>query len=124
MKIEYAGYDVKSIYFNYDKFDILESSKKQLDILVEKLKENRQLKLEVRSYTDCRGADEYNIYLSRKRGKSVKNYLVNKGVFNQQIITKSLGATNFVNNCNEDDKCTEDEHRLNRRSEFEFLDSK
>ena len=124
LKIEYAGYDVKSIYFNYDKFDILESSKKQLDILVEKLKENRQLKLEVRSYTDCRGADEYNIYLSRKRGKSVKNYLVNKGVFNQQIITKSLGATNFVNNCNEDDKCTEDEHRLNRRSEFEFLDSK
>ena len=124
LKIDHAGYQVESIYFNYDKYDITESSKKQLDLLVEKLKEDRQLKLEVRSYTDCRGADEYNIYLSKNRSKSVKNYLIKNGVFKQQIITKSLGATNFVNNCNEDDKCTEEEHQLNRRSEFEFVSNK
>ncbi len=121
LKIEHAGYQVEAIYFNYDKYDITESSKKQLDILCEKLKKDRLLKIEIRSYTDCRGSDEYNKYLSKKRSNAVKDHLLNKGVFKQQVITKALGATNFVNNCNEDDKCTEEEHQLNRRSEFKFI---
>ncbi len=52
---------------------------------------------------------------------AIKKYLNKKGVLKSQIITKSLGATNFVNNCYQADLCTEDEHGENRRSEFEFI---
>ena len=55
------------------------------------------LKIEIRSYADCRGSKSYNINLSSSRGLAIKKYLMKNGVSKNQIVTKSLGATNFPN---------------------------
>ena len=118
--MDYAGYKVEKIYFELDESKLTESSLKQLQILVDILKKNPKSSVTISSYADCRGRDKYNISLSYKRSKAVKEYLISQGVKGNRILTKSLGATNFVNNCTSPDACTENEHALNRRSEFEI----
>lgn len=118
--MDYAGYKVEKIFFELDSYSMTKASKKQADILVEVLKSNPKAFVTIKSYADCRGPNKYNISLSYKRSLAVKNYLIDSGVRGTRILTESLGATNFVNNCTTDEACTEAEHAMNRRSEFEI----
>ena len=121
LAIESSDHIVSSINFDYDKFSIKQESLAQLDILIQKLREEKDIKIEISSYADCRGNDDYNNKLTQKRGNAVKKYFLKKGVNSSRIIVKSYGATHFVNNCYKEDQCTEKEHGLNRRSEFQFI---
>ena len=121
LDLEPSPFTVEAIYFDYDKFSITAKSKIELDLLVERLNKNTKEGIEISSYADCRGSDQYNINLSRNRSLAVKRYLNMKGVAKGQIRTKSLGATSFVNNCYQADLCSEEEHSLNRRAEFQFF---
>jgi len=118
--MDYAGYDVDKIYFELDSYVITDASKLQVDKIVEVLSKNRKATVTIKSYADCRGPEKYNISLSYKRSKAVKEYLIQNGVKGNRILTESLGASNFVNNCTTGDACSENEHALNRRSEFEI----
>lgn len=118
--MDYAGYTVDKIYFDYDKSTLTKESKDQLDKLVDQMKKDKRILLYIKSYTDCRGSAKYNERLSWRRSKSVKQYMVNAGITSKRIGTKSMGATNYVNNCIRAEDCTEREHALNRRSEFEI----
>lgn len=118
--MDYAGFEVKKIYFELDKHELTEASKDHLQQIVEIMKVNPNADIVVRSYADCRGSKKYNDALTAKRSKAVKNYLVAKGISSKRIKTEALGASNFVNNCITDDACNEDEHAQNRRSEFEI----
>jgi outer membrane protein OmpA-like peptidoglycan-associated protein len=55
--------------------------------------------------------------LSEKRGKSVLDYLTGKGISSSRINAQAFGETQLVNKCKDGVKCTEDEHKLNRRTE-------
>lgn len=118
--MDYAGYEVEKIYFELDSYTITDGSKKQVDKVVEVLKANPRATITIKSYADCRGPKKYNVSLSYKRSTAVKNYMIDAGIKHTKILTESLGATNFVNNCTKDDSCTEEEHAKNRRSEFEI----
>lgn len=118
--MDYAGYDVKKIYFELDRYKVTKESAEQLDKVVALMKANPKAVLTIKSYADCRGPAKYNVSLSWKRSKAVKDYLINKGVSKNRILTESYGATNFVNNCATPEACSESEHALNRRSEFEI----
>lgn len=118
--MDYAGYDVKKIYFELDEYKVTSESAEQLDKIVALLKANPKAVITVKSYADCRGPAKYNVSLSYKRSKAVRDYLVDHGVKNGRILTESYGATNFVNNCSTPEACSESEHALNRRSEFEI----
>ena len=115
-----SGYNVEKIYFELDSYKISSESEVQMQKIVEALKANPKATITIKSYADCRGPAKYNVSLSWKRSKAVKDYLINKGIKSGRILTESLGATNFVNNCTSDEACTENEHALNRRSEFEI----
>lgn len=118
--MDYAGYDVKKIYFELDKYKVTQESAEQLDKIVVLLKANPKAVITIKSYADCRGPAKYNVSLSWKRSKAVREYLVKQGISNGRILTESYGATNFVNNCSTPESCSESEHALNRRSEFEI----
>jgi len=120
MGMDYAGYDVDKIYFEYKKSKLTEGATHQLDKVVATLKEHPKAIILIKSYADCRGGNTYNVSLSWKRSRTVKRYLIDNGIKSGRILTKSLGATNFVNNCITPEMCTESEHSLNRRSEFEI----
>lgn len=77
-----------------------------------------EINIDVRTHTDSRGDDNYNFKLSEKRAKSVMNYLIGHGIAKERLTSHGYGETQLVNNCGNGIKCSEEEHQLNRRSEF------
>ena len=118
LNMDYAGYKVKPIYFDYDKYTITAESKEGLMNLVNMLKDHPEVSVEVKAYADCRGSVAYNKVLTNRRANSVKQFLVSKGVSASQITTQGMGKGDYVNNCYEPDMCSEEEHGQNRRADF------
>ncbi len=120
LNLEYAGYTVSNIYFELGSYKIRGDSEDQLNKIVEALEAKPKLNIYIRSYADCRGSSSLNKRLTEKRSKAVREYLTDNGISKKRITTESMGKTNLVNNCVRPKDCTEAEHALNRRSEFEF----
>jgi len=104
------------IYFGFDKSDITKSGADELDKLVYIMSQNNTLKVFVKSHTDTRGNNDYNLKLSNRRADSTIKYIVSKGIKNDRISGKGYGESEPKVNCSEN--CTAAEHLLNRRSEF------
>jgi len=106
------------IYFDLNGYNIRQSSKKELDKVVAVMKDRPNVSIKVNSYTDSRGRDEFNMKLSENRAKATVDYIVSKGISQERISGQGFGETNLLNGCSNGVKCTEQEHELNRRSEF------
>ncbi len=110
---------LKNIYYDFNKWDLRAESETTLNILFNILKNNPEFKVNIGSHTDCRGDIEYNNELSQKRAQSVVDYLINKGITKERLNAVGYGESNLLINC-ECEKCTEDQHQLNRRTTFEL----
>jgi outer membrane protein OmpA-like peptidoglycan-associated protein len=109
---------IENIYFDYDKWDLKPEMKTEVDKLVNILREEPTLKVEISAYTDSRGKASYNMKLSQKRAQSVVDYLMEKGINEDRLEARGYGETNLVNGCKDGVPCTEVEHLKNRRVEF------
>lgn len=105
------------VYFEFDKWNLTKKSEISLDSLVSNLKQDLAVTVNIKSHTDSRGSDGYNMKLSEKRGKSVITYLVAKEIKSNRIDAQAFGETQLVNKCKDGVKCTKVEHALNRRTE-------
>ena len=81
----------RSIYFDYDKFDIKSEYKDLVASHAKFLTNNRQFKMLIQGNTDERGSREYNLALGQKRADAVKKQLVLLGAREEQIESVSLG---------------------------------
>ncbi|UPZ17971.1 OmpA family protein [Flavobacterium humidisoli] len=106
------------IYFDYNGYEIRESSKACLNKIVKVMMERPNLSLEVNSYTDSRGRDDLNMKLSENRAESTVDYLVAHGINKERLKGKGYGETRLINNCFNNVMCSKGQHQLNRRSEF------
>jgi outer membrane protein OmpA-like peptidoglycan-associated protein/tetratricopeptide (TPR) repeat protein len=111
-------FGIKMIYFDLDKSNIRTEAALDLEKILDVLNQNPTMKLDIRSHTDSRQTFKYNEALSERRAKSTINWLIKNGVNSNRLTGKGYGETQLVNNCADGVKCTEDEHQLNRRSEF------
>jgi len=109
-------YTLRNIYYDFDKWDLKPESFPVLDSLAMLLKENPELKVEIRSHTDSRGSDEYNLTLSQKRAESVVKYLVSKGISPERLIAKGYGEKHPIASND-----TEEGRAKNRRTEFVII---
>ena len=117
-----SGFKVEPIYFEFASHDITKSSKEELNVLANILKDRKNRTVTIFGYTDCRGNNTYNTILGENRAKAVKEYLISDGISSKRINVIGKGATNYVNNCYQPDDCTEAEHQMNRRCEFQIDD--
>ena len=107
------------IYFDFDKSYIRTDASKELDKLVSVMKEYPGMVIKIESHTDSRGSRVYNEYLSDKRAKSTRDYIISQGIEADRIESATgYGESRLINKCNGTVSCTETEHVLNRRSEF------
>jgi outer membrane protein OmpA-like peptidoglycan-associated protein len=109
---------LENIYYDLDKADIRVDAAVELDKLVRILQDNPALKIELGSHTDSRGSDMYNIRLSQRRAESVINYLMTKGIDPLRLQARGYGETELLI----ENARTEDEHQVNRRTEFKVLE--
>lgn len=110
--------DIPMIYFDLDKSFIRKDASYELAKVLEVMKQNPAIKIEVRSHTDSRQTAKYNEKLSDRRAKATMAWLVKNGIDSMRIIGKGYGESQLVNNCSDGVKCSEEEHQANRRSEF------
>lgn len=111
---------VESIYFDYDKHNILPQAAFELDKVVELMKKRTDIKVRVESHTDNRGSAEYNQKLSERRAKSTVEYIISRGISKDRINGIGLGESQPLHDCGEN--CTEKQHSENRRSDFIILE--
>ncbi len=121
-KSEVAGLDqikVDPIYFEYAKATITQESEKELDKIVFALEKFPAMVIRIESHTDSRGKDDYNLDLSDKRAKATRDYIIEKGIDANRILSAiGYGETKPLNHCKNGVKCSEEEFAINRRSNF------
>ena len=111
-------FEIKEIKFDYNKANIRPDAAVELTKIVEVMREYPKMKIDIRSHTDSRGADSYNLKLSDRRAKATLEWIVKQGIDRKRLKAKGYGETRLVNGCSNGVPCTEEEHQENRRSEF------
>lgn len=111
-------FGIKMIYFDLDKYNIRAEAALDLEKILDVLNQNPTMKLDIRSHTDSRQTHKYNEVLSENRAKSTIGWLVKNGINSNRLTGKGYGETQLVNRCADGVDCSEEEHQLNRRSEF------
>lgn len=108
------------IHFDFNKFDIRRDGTVELDRIVNLMMNiYPSMVIKIESHTDSRGSSEYNDKLSLDRARATYKYLVDKGVDPARITEyKGSGEKKLMNNCDGTIHCTEDQHQLNRRTQF------
>ena len=110
--------NINPIYFDLGKWNIRPDAAAELDKVVTVMNENPGMEIELGSHTDSRGGDNANRALSDKRAKSSAAYIITKGITKERIKGKGYGESKLLNECGNSSKCIEEEHQLNRRTEF------
>lgn len=109
---------LKNIYYDFDKWDILPESAKELDLLVSLTKGNPEMKVELSSHTDARGSQLYNMKLSQLRAQAAVDYVVSKGIDKLKVKGTGYGESQLINKCSDGQECKSEQHRENRRTEL------
>jgi outer membrane protein OmpA-like peptidoglycan-associated protein len=104
---------LRNIFFDVNKFDLKPASLSELDKVVQLLRDNPTVKIQISGHTDNVGKAADNLKLSDNRSKSVVAYLVSKGIVATRLSAKGFGATKPVAG-NE----TEEGRAQNRRTEL------
>lgn len=114
--------DVDPIYFEYDKADITPEAEKELEKVLYVLKEFPEIRILIESHTDSRGSDDYNLSLSNARAEHTKRYLIAQGVGRERIEgARGFGENRLLNRCSNGVRCAEEDHAINRRSNFVII---
>lgn len=81
------------VYFDTNKHSINVASAQSLEKLAKVLLEYPKTKILVEGHTDSTGRDAYNMRLSQKRAQAVSNFLQEKGIVVNRLVTKWYGET-------------------------------
>jgi outer membrane protein OmpA-like peptidoglycan-associated protein len=112
------GILLNPIYFDLDKSNIRPDAEIELQKIIAVMRTNPTLKIDVRSHTDSRAPDAYNMLLSSRRAQATIAYIVRGGIERSRLTGLGYGETQLKNSCSNGMECDEFEHQLNRRSEF------
>lgn len=113
--------NLKNIHYDLDKYFIREEAKAELNKMVQFMKDNPTVKVELASHTDSRASDDYNKTLSQNRANAAVDYLVSKGIVKSRLKPIGYGETKLLNKCSNDVSCTESQHQINRRTEMKVI---
>jgi len=105
--------NLDKIYFERGLANLIDSSYIQLDKVVEVMKDNPSMEIELTGHTDNQGDADKNLDLSQERVETVKDYLVKNGIGEDRITGKGYGGSRPIAS-----NASEETRRLNRRVEF------
>lgn len=104
---------LKNIYFDFDKTTLKKESFVELNKVVEFLKQNPTVEIQIEGHTDSKGSDEYNLNLSQGRSQSVVDYIVSQGINGARLRAQGYGESKPI-----DTNDTDAGRANNRRVEF------
>lgn len=107
---------LKNVFFETNKYALLDKSKIELDKLVDFMQKNPSVKIEIGGHTDIVGSAADNKVLSENRAKSVQQYLIQAGIEASRLRYKGYGSSQPIADNN-----TEAGRAENRRTEFKIV---
>ncbi len=107
---------LNKIFFDYDKTTLRDESFPELDKVVDLLKRNPKIQIEIRGHTDSDGSDDYNFKLSDGRAGAVRAYLLENWITSDRVLSKGFGES-----MPEVENDTDEGKQINRRVEFTVL---
>ncbi len=112
--------DLETIYFDFDKHNIRPDAALELDKIVKLMNETYPgMVIRIESHTDSRGTPTYNDKLSIDRANSTYEYIISQGVDASRITEhQGFGESRLTNGCDGSVNCEENNHQLNRRTQF------
>lgn len=113
---------IESLYYAYGDYKIDAAGINILDKVISVLNTNPNLNIELSSHTDSRSTDSYNLTLSQKRAKAAVDYMISKGINKSRLKAIGYGESKLLNKCSNDTPCSEEEHAVNRRTEFKIVE--
>ncbi len=112
---------IENIYFDYGKYNIRPDAREGIDKLVKLMREYPGMTIDLTSHTDSRSPSDFNQKLSEGRAKESSEYLFKRGISRSRVTYKGYGETRILNGCVDGVKCSEEQHQLNRRTEFQII---
>ena len=113
---------IDGISWSYNSTKLDAGTKRSLGELVDMLRNNPTIRIEIACHTDSRGDDAANLQLTQARAEAVMRYLSSRSILSSRIEPKGYGETKLKNHCTNGVQCTEEEQKVNRRTEFIVLD--
>lgn len=114
----FAKMKLNPIHFDLNQSIIRPDAQIELMKIVEIMKQHPSLKLDIRSHTDSQGNDAYNMKLSERRANATMKWMISRGIDPGRLTGRGYGESQLINHCSNGVPCTEEEHEMNRRSEF------
>jgi outer membrane protein OmpA-like peptidoglycan-associated protein len=111
-----AVVNLKSVLFEIGTTTLLEESYSELNVVVDFLKTNPKVEIELEGHTDNRGDAKKNLELSQQRVDKIKSYLVSKGISARRVKGKGFGGSRPIATND-----SEEARKLNRRVEFRIV---
>jgi flagellar motor protein MotB len=107
---------LKNVFYETDSYALKKESEIELNKVVQFLKVNPGIRIEISGYTDNVGETFYNQVLSENRAKTIVNYLIAASVDPRRIVFKGYGMSNPVTSND-----TEEGRAQNRRTELKII---
>jgi len=115
--------NLETIFFEFDSAEVSTDSKKVLDKAVEIMNLFPNMVIKIEAHTDSRGSSQYNLQLSDRRAKATRDYLFSQGIGTERVLSATgFGESRLLNHCTDGVRCSDEEHELNRRSDFIILE--
>ena len=114
--------ELVNIYYDLDKFYIRPDAARDLDKVLNVLREYPNLRVGLSSHTDSRASYDYNVTLSQRRSQSARQYLIDRGIAPDRLEIFWFSEGKLVTNCPDGVNCSEPDHQLNRRTEVAILE--
>ncbi|MFK7813986.1 MAG: OmpA family protein [Maribacter sp.] len=110
--------DLEPVYFDLDKADIRPDASATMLKVIAYMNKYPDIKIRVESHTDVKAGTGYNERLSQQRADNTVTYLIANKMDASRLSGKGFGKTKLANDCTTLEKCTDEKHEENRRSEF------
>jgi outer membrane protein OmpA-like peptidoglycan-associated protein len=108
---------LKNIFFDVNKWDLKPESKTELNKIIDFLKKNPSVKIEISGHTDNSGDRKNNLTLSLNRAKAVYDYLVLEG----KISSSRLSYKGYADLKPKVPNTSPENKAINRRTEYKIL---
>ncbi|MEZ4986328.1 MAG: OmpA family protein [Saprospiraceae bacterium] len=110
-----------NVYYDTGRSSVRAEAIPELNRLYWLLVFNPDISVEISSHTDARGNAEFNQRLSQRRANAIVTWLIKKGIGTNRLSAKGYGEERLVNGCTDEVSCSEEEHQMNRRTEFRII---
>jgi outer membrane protein OmpA-like peptidoglycan-associated protein len=114
---------IENVYYALNAYKFNDAGQRVMDKVVQIMKTNPNITIEISSHTDSQGDDKTNLVLSQKRAKYAIDYIIAKGIESNRLKGIGYGETKLINKCANNIPCSDEQHAQNRRTEFK-IDSK